>query len=363
MTGPSASTWKQWPYSHPILVCEARSLSNLPIIGITMGDPAGIGPEIIVKALADTNIYGLCRPVVLGDTEVLSAAILKYRQNLHLHIISGPSEVRSIPDTIDHLAVSRLKAETIFPGKPTVDGGKAMVASIIRAVDMTRKGEVEAMVTCPISKILMHQAGYPYEGHTQLISHLTHTHDYVMMLAGERLRVALVTLHCPLKDVSAILDQERVYKTIIITAKALKGHFGFKKPRLAVAALNPHAGESGLFGSEEEKIISPAIVRARDESYHVAGPFPADTLFHKAASGQFDAVVAMYHDQGLIPLKLLHFSDAVNVTLGLPIIRTSVDHGTAYDIAGTGQADAASLKAAIRLAVFMVKNSKTRRIG
>ena len=337
-----------------------HNLSALPLIGITMGDPAGIGPEIIVKALADRNIYGLCRPVVLGDPEIISLAILRYRQKLVLNIISNSSEVRSTPGKIDVMAVSRLKGGSILPGKPTVEGGRAMVDYVIRAVDMTRKGELEAMVTCPISKILMHQAGYAYEGHTQLISHLTDTHDYVMMLAGERLRVALVTIHCPLKEVSAILDQELVYKTIIITAKALREDFGFEKPRLAVAALNPHAGESGLFGSEEEEIIGPAVRSARDKGYNVEGPFPADTLFHKAASGQFEAVVAMYHDQGLIPLKLLHFSDAVNVTLGLPIIRTSVDHGTAYDIAGTGQADDSSLKAAIRMAAFMVKNRQEK---
>ena len=340
-----------------------RNLSDLPLIGITMGDPAGIGPEIIVKALADRNIYGLCRPVVLGDPEILSSAILNCRIKVSLNIISNASEAKSIIGTIDLLAMSRLKGETVIPGKPAVEGGRAMVDYVIRAVDMTRKGELEAMVTCPISKILMHQAGYAYEGHTQLISHLTDTHDYVMMLAGERLRVALVTIHCPLKDVPAILDQELVYKTIIITAKALWEDFGFEKPRLAVAALNPHAGESGLFGSEEEEIIGPAVSRARDKGYSVEGPFPADTLFYKAASGQFEAVVAMYHDQGLIPLKLLHFSDAVNVTLGLPIIRTSVDHGTAYDIAGAGKADDSSLKAAIRMAASMVKNRQTKVEG
>jgi 4-hydroxythreonine-4-phosphate dehydrogenase len=206
----------------------------------------------------------------------------------------------------------------------------------------------------------MHQAGYRFEGHTQLISHLTDTDEYVMMLAGERLRVSLVTIHCSLKDVPTLLNTEMVYKTIAITAKALREDFGFEKPRLAVAALNPHAGESCLFGSEEVEIIGPALARARDEGHDVVGPLPSDTLFYKAVSGQFDAVVAMYHDQGLIPLKLLHFSDAVNVTLGLPIIRTSVDHGTAYDIAGTGQADESSLKAAIRLAAVMVKNRAKR---
>jgi 4-hydroxythreonine-4-phosphate dehydrogenase len=177
-----------------------------------------------------------------------------------------------------------------------------------------------------------------------------------MMLAGERLRVALVTIHCSLKEVPAILSTDLVYKTIVITARALLEDFGLENARLAVAALNPHAGESGLFGKEEDEIIEPAIKMAGDDGYQVLGPFPPDTVFHKAVSGQFDAVIAMYHDQGLIPLKLQHFSDAVNVTLGLPIIRTSVDHGTAYDIAGTGQADSSSLKEAIKLAVHMVWN-------
>ncbi|MBW2216930.1 MAG: 4-hydroxythreonine-4-phosphate dehydrogenase PdxA [Deltaproteobacteria bacterium] len=319
-----------------------------------MGDPAGIGPEIIVKALADEKIYSLCRPVVLGDPAVLSST-LPMARGMALNIIENSSEAKSVPGTIDLVAVSNLERE-VQPGSPIVEGGKAMVEYIFKAVEMIKKGELNAMATCPISKVLMHQAGHKYDGHTQLISHLTDTDEYVMMLAGERLRVSLVTIHCSLKEVPALLSKDMVYKTIAITARALREDFGVENARLAVAALNPHAGESGLFGSEEEEIIGPAIKMARDEGFHVAGPFPADTLFHKAASGQFDAVVAMYHDQGLIPLKLLHFSDAVNVTLGLPIIRTSVDHGTAYDIAGTGQADASSLKEAIKLAAVMVRN-------
>jgi len=223
-------------------------------------------------------------------------------------------------------------------------------------VDMAVQGEIQGMVTGPISKVLMHQAGYPYDGHTQLIAHETNAKDYVMMLAGSKLRVVLVTIHCALKAVPELLDQEKVYKTIMITAKALREDLGFINPRLAVAALNPHAGEEGLFGSEEQEIISPAVSQARKQGIDVEGPFPADTLFNQAAAGRFEAVVAMYHDQGLIPLKLLHFSDAVNVTLGLPIIRTSVDHGTAYDIAGTGRADPSSLKAAIVMATEMVRN-------
>ena len=326
-----------------------------PVVGITMGDPSGVGPEIIIKALSDSSIYEICQPVVLGDPGALSVDLEGLIQR-PINEILRPSEATGASKTIDLVAISRLQRDSITPGDPTVEGGKAMVEYILRAVEMAQDGELGAIVTCPINKALMQKAGHFFEGHTQLIAHLTNTEDYVMMLAGERLRVALVTIHCALREVSACLDDDMIYKTITITSQALQLDFGLLTPRLAVAALNPHAGESGLFGSEEDEIIRPAIERARSEGCQVEGPFPADTLFHRAAAGQFDAVVAMYHDQGLIPLKLLHFSDAVNVTLGLPIIRTSVDHGTAYDIAGTGIADASSLKAAIRMAVKMAEN-------
>ncbi len=337
---------------------EVKHLSELPLIGITMGDPAGIGPEIIVEVLNDSDIYRFCRPVVLGDTSVLSSTIFKATHMVLLNRITSLSGIETIPGQINFLSVSNLKAGAVKPGRPTIEGGKAMVDYIIKAVEMCLQGELAAMVTSPINKALMHKAGHAFEGHTQLIAQLTDCDEYVMMLAGKKLRVALVTIHCPLKDVPAMLDIEMVFKTIAITANALRKDFGLNKPRLAVASLNPHAGESGLFGLEEEEIIGPAVKMAMNEGYHVEGPLPADTLFYKAASGLFDAVVAMYHDQGLIPLKLLHFSDAVNVTLGLPIIRTSVDHGTAYDIAGTNQADASSLKAAIDMAAMMARNRR-----
>ncbi|MDY6880888.1 MAG: 4-hydroxythreonine-4-phosphate dehydrogenase PdxA [Thermodesulfobacteriota bacterium] len=339
------------------------SASNSPIIGITMGDPAGIGPEIIVKALADPSVYECSRPVVLGDSEVLSSIVLKLSDRTALNAVAHAAEAEAIPGRINLLEISRLKSGSILPGKPTVDGGKAMVAYITRGVNLTLKGELDALVTCPINKALMQRAGHHFEGHTQLIAHLTGSHDYVMMLAGKRLRVSLVTIHCPLKEVPVILTAEAILKTIVITARALVEDFGLKKPCVAVCALNPHAGESGLFGSEEEEIIGPAIEKARALGYSVEGPLPSDTLFFKAASGRFDAVVAMYHDQGLIPLKLLHFSDAVNTTLGLPIIRTSVDHGTAYDIAGHGKADPSSLVAAIGMAAEMIKNRMSPKKG
>lgn len=331
-------------------------MAHAPVIGITMGDPAGVGPEIILKVLSSGELKGLCRPVVLGDPDVLADTAERLGLGTPLDMGSGTADIRAADRTTGLLALSRLGRGKVRPGSPTAEGGAAMVSYILKAVDLCRAGDLDAMVTCPISKALMQKAGHPYEGHTQLIAHVTGTRDYVMMLAGERLRVALVTIHCPLSEVPAGITPEKVHRTIAVTAAALRTDFGFKSPRLAVAALNPHAGEGGMFGSEEADRIVPGIRKAEEEGIDVAGPFPADTLFHAAASGRYDAVVAMYHDQGLIPLKLLHFSDAVNVTLGLPIVRTSVDHGTAYDIAGTGKANPSSLLAAVRMACAMVRN-------
>jgi 4-hydroxythreonine-4-phosphate dehydrogenase len=320
-----------------------------------MGDPAGIGPEIIVKALSYSSIHDLCRPVVFGDRGALNLYAGKRRVPA-IREITDPSEAQGKPRQIDLVSVCSLDRDVLTPGIPKREGGAAMVDCIVTAVDFAKRKEISAVVTCPISKALMQQAGHAYEGHTQLIASLTRCKDYVMMLAGRKLRVALVTIHCALKDVPSLLSKEKVFRTIRITARALERDFGIFRPLLAVAALNPHAGEEGLFGAEEEDIIRPAIRKAKAEGHRVEGPFPADSLFYKAAGGEFDAVVCMYHDQGLIPLKLLHFSDAVNVTLGLPIVRTSVDHGTAYDIAGKDMADPSSLKAAIKMAVQMANN-------
>jgi 4-hydroxythreonine-4-phosphate dehydrogenase len=349
-----------YPISEELFQTKRRShLKTRPIIGITMGDPAGIGPEVIVKALCDAKIFDLCRPVVFGDRAALNLYTGKRRVRA-IREITHPSEAEGQSGLIDLIAVCSLEREALTPGSPGSEGGAAMVNCIVTAVDMAKQEEISAVVTCPISKVLMHQAGHPYEGHTPLIASMTGCRDYVMMLAGKKLRVALVTIHCALKDVPSLLNHERVFRTIRITSRALEQDFAIRSPRLAVAALNPHAGEEGLFGREEEEIIGPAVCKAKNEGLRVEGPFPADSLFYRAAAGEFDAVVAMYHDQGLIPLKLLHFSDAVNVTLGLPIVRTSVDHGTAYDIAGKDRADPSSLKAAIRMAVMMSRNREKR---
>lgn len=334
-------------------------MEKMPIIGITMGDPSGIGPEIIVKALSDPGVCSYCRPVVLGDPVVLSLC-LRYLPDMSVSIneIADADKAKGIPGQVDVIPLSRLEPDSAIPGSPSREGGRAMAKYIVSAVEMAKKGEISAMVTCPISKTLLNEAGYNFEGHTQLIAHLTDAKDYVMMLAGERLRVTLVTIHCALKEVPNRINKENILKTIRVTRQALRNDFGIADPVIAVAALNPHASESGMFGTEEEEIIHPAVRLAEKEGINVQGPLPADSLYFKAASGGFDAVVNMYHDQGLIPLKMLHFSDGVNVTLGLPIIRTSVDHGTAYDIAGKGMADPASLKAAIRMAAGMIKNRR-----
>jgi len=329
-------------------------MHDLPLITITMGDPAGIGPEVILKTLLRDDVYQVCRPIVLGDINVLRM-VSKKLGPLSFHTIKNPSEVTGSPGLVDVISVSNLKRDSFVPGRPTVPGGKAMVDYITKAVDLNKDGQVSAMVTCPISKELMHKAGYRFDGHTELLAQLTNTRDYGMMLAGESLRVSLATIHCALKEVPQRLNKGLILKTIRLTYRALEEDFAIKRPHVAVAGLNPHAGEAGLFGLEDKEIIRPAVEEAKNDGLLVDGPFPADTIFYHAINGRFDAVVAMYHDQGLIPVKLLSFSDSVNITLGLPIIRTSVDHGTAYDIAGKGIADPSSLIAAIRMAAKIAR--------
>lgn len=331
-----------------------------PIIGITMGDPVGIGPEVILKALAEGPIYEACRPLVLGDVSVIMATNQRLKTGLRIRRVDGPEAGLCQPGHIDVIGLSDLDHNLLRYGHPTQETGHAMVSYVIQAVDWAVEGRIHALATCPINKLAMHMAGVQFEGHTELLAQRTKTSDYVMMMAGSRLRVALVTIHLPLARVPVRLTIASVLKTIRITDEALRNAFGIPKPRLAVAALNPHAGEAGLFGDEEARIISPAIQQAGDTGMDVSGPHPSDTLFHQALAGNWDAVVCMYHDQGLIPFKMVHFSDGVNVTLGLPIVRTSVDHGTAYDIAGMGKADPRSLIAAIHMAA---EHALQRRIS
>jgi 4-hydroxythreonine-4-phosphate dehydrogenase len=309
-----------------------------------MGDPCGVGPEIIVKALTADDITEECEPVVIGEPSALRRAL---------------DVLGKAPDMLKTLRIINpqdLSPADLAYGRPTGATCRAVVQYIETAVHMAQRGEVDAVCTCPIHKANLNRHGFSFPGHTEFLQSLTRAQDVVMMLAGPRLRVSLVTIHNALADVPELLTAERLQKTIRITGEALVQDLAMKAPRLAVAGLNPHAGEGGLFGNEEADVIRPVIESFHGAPYEVSGPYPPDTLFLRAFNGEFDAVVCMYHDQGLIPIKLVHFEDAVNVTLGLPIIRTSVDHGTAYDLAGTGKAGDGSLRAAVRLASSMAFN-------
>jgi 4-hydroxythreonine-4-phosphate dehydrogenase len=319
-----------------------------------MGDPCGVGPEIIVKALEDPLVKSICTPFVIGDAGALERALSICGSELSVQEIKEPEEACKAPVGVIPLYVlSRLGKDDLIFGKPTEAAGDAVYRYICAAARFCLEGRVAAMATAPISKEAMHRAGHDYPGHTELLAELCGTEDYVMMLAGDVLRVALVTIHEALKDVPGLIGRDRVLKTIRVTATGVRRLTGIQQPRLAVLALNPHCGEGGKFGNEEQESILPAIRAAQEEGIDAVGPLSADTLFHFAQQGHYDGVVAMYHDQGLIPLKMLHFDDGVNITLGLPIIRTSVDHGTAYDLAGSGKASEKSLLAAIRMAAGM----------
>jgi len=327
-----------------------------PVVAVTMGDPAGIGPEVIVKALAEQELTEICRPLVLGDPLAMERALAVTGVKPRLEMLPEGLPPENTEGCIFLRPLSRLAMTDMAYGGPSPDAGDAMFRYITEAVRLCLDGLAAAMVTAPISKEALNRGGHRYPGHTELVAELTGCTDYVMMLAGERLRVTLVTIHEALADVPRLITLDRVLATIRTTHRGLHKYFR-KKPRLAVLALNPHCGEHGLFGDEERRFILPAVEAARAEGIDARGPLSADMLFHFAARGDYDGVVCMYHDQGLIPLKLLHFHDGVNVTLGLPIIRTSVDHGTAYDLAGTGKACHLSMMASIRTAVGMVKKA------
>jgi len=286
-----------------------------PRIALTVGDPAGIGPEIAVKASQDPRVRAVCEPVLYGPP----------------------------PDR--HFALGELSA----------DAGLAAYDAIVAAVRDAQAGTVDGLATAPVNKAAFSLAGLPWKGHTDLLGHLTGSPTVAMMFWSEPLKVVLATVHIPLASVPGVLTQELVETTIDLASRGLP-RFGVETPRLALAGLNPHAGEDGLFGEEETRVLGPAVVAARARGVDVRGPFPGDTVFGRAVRGEFDAVIACYHDQGLIPVKLLAFGTAVNVTLGLPIIRTSVDHGTAFDIAGQGVADPGSMIEATLLAARLVRS-------
>lgn len=333
---------------------------NIKPLGITMGCPVGVGPEILLRFFATPGAMNGAA-VVVGDAGVLRRVAAHLGIDVTVEVWQPGQDVPF--GVVPVLSLSDLAETDCSWGQPNQLTGRAMGRYIEETVRLVREGVLSGMVTCPIAKSALNAAGYNYPGHTEMLAELTATDDFAMMLAGERLRVTLVTIHCALEKVVGLLSVEAVERLIRITGRALRDDFGIKTPRIAVAGLNPHAGEGGMFGDEEARCIAPAIKKAESEGWQVEGPFPPDTVFFKAANGDFDAVVCMYHDQGLIPFKLLHFADGVNVTLGLPIVRTSVDHGTAYDIAGKGIASPASLAAAVGVAATIVENRQRLERG
>jgi 4-hydroxythreonine-4-phosphate dehydrogenase len=321
---------------------------TLSPIALTMGDPAGIGPEIIARLWAEG---GLPPALVVGDEGMMRRAIGITGVDLSVHGIRQPAEAKFADGTIDVLGVGRLPADLPF-GCVDARAGAAAYAYVERAIREAMGGRISAIVTAPLNKEAMKAAGINYPGHTEILAAHSGSPNVAMMLANEELRVALVTIHVPLADVGRLITVETELQVIRLAHDACL-RFGVAGPRVAVAGLNPHAGENGLFGREEIETIKPAIDRARAEGIDASGPWAGDTIFMRARRGEFDVVVAQYHDQGLIPVKYLGVEEGVNITIGLPFIRTSVDHGTAFDIAGTGKADHASLRSALRMAVAM----------
>ncbi|MFH1684599.1 MAG: 4-hydroxythreonine-4-phosphate dehydrogenase PdxA [Candidatus Margulisiibacteriota bacterium] len=325
-----------------------------PVIGITMGDPAGIGPEICAKALTSSEIQVIANCVVIGDRKAIRQGLKVAKiANVEINPIKKMSEAKFLRGTIDVLDLKNVSPRLKI-GQVSKAAGKAAVEYIEKAARLAMDGKIDAMVTAPINKEAMHKAGYKFQGHTELLAARTKAKKYAMMFVSDTLWIMLVTTHVPLKDVSKNLDKKKIVDTIKLAHETLY-KLREKKPKIGVAGLNPHAGEAGIFGDEEIKIIKPAVDEARKLGINVKGPISPDAIFYLANIGMFDIVVAMYHDQGLIPLKLLSFNKSVNVTVGLPIIRTSVDHGTGFDIAGKGWANPQSLLEAIKVATHFAK--------
>jgi 4-phospho-D-threonate 3-dehydrogenase / 4-phospho-D-erythronate 3-dehydrogenase len=325
-----------------------------PLLAITVGDPAGIGPEIILKALVHADVFERCRPLVVGDRRILERAAPWVDQPApSFEPITNPQDGAYRSGTVPILDLGDADPGEIPVGVESAAGGRAAVEAVFRACDLTMAGETDAVVTAPLNKAAMHMAGFNYPGHTELLAERTGAGKVTMLLTGPNLRVVHVSMHVGLAEAIARVTTERVLDTIRLADSACRS-LGIARPRIAVAGLNPHASEGGLFGFEEAMAIIPAIAAARTEGLDVSNPQPPDTVFLRATKGVYDIVVAMYHDQGHIPMKLLAFDSGVNVSIGLPIIRTSVDHGTAFDIAGTGKAREESLIAAIDVAIQMV---------
>lgn len=323
------------------------------IVGITMGDAAGVGPEIIIKALADEEVYQNCNLLVIGDAKRLEQAIEIIGADLQVVKVKKPEEAKYEYGKIDCLDMDLLPEDLPF-GVVNAKAGDAAFRYVERAIELAKNREIDVICTAPLNKEAMHLGGHNYPGHTEILADLTDTEHFAMMFHSEDLNVILVTIHVGLIESIELVTPESVYNTISIANDAMKKLVRDRKPRIVVCGINPHAGENGMFGNrEEETKIVPAVTRALEEGMDVTGPLPADTAFYLAKRGDYDIVVAMYHDQGLGPVKVLGIDKSVNITVGLPFLRTSVDHGTAFNIAGTGVADASGMKEAIKQAWLM----------
>jgi 4-hydroxythreonine-4-phosphate dehydrogenase len=333
-----------------------------PKIVITMGDSAGIGPEVIVKALSLPEIYEICQPIVIGDARVLESTLessqsLGSKGELKLNPVRDIGKARFNYGVIDLFDLENIDMDRLRPGRVDPMCGKAAFEYIKKGVEIVQSTGAKGMVTAPLCKKSMEEAGFSYPGHTELLAELTGTKDFAMMLVGGNLKVVLVTRHLPLKEVASSLSKQKVLLAIRLGVEAMKA-FGIDSPRVAVCALNPHAGEWGVLGKEEIETIVPAIEDARKEGIPISGPLPSDKGFYDTAGGRYDLAIAMYHDQGQIPVKLLSFTKSVNVTLGLPFVRTSPCHGTAFDIAGQNKANPQSFVEAIKLAVKLLEKKR-----
>lgn len=330
--------------------------ASKPLIGTTMGDPCGIGAEVIVKALADPAVRASGRFIIYGIDEVLSAAADAAGIRPYWFRVA-PGEGPRVDSGVVVVDMAEYPAAMWLNARPTMEGGRASLSFVDAAIEAARQGQIDAIVTGPIHKVSWHLAGSKFPGHTEKLAEAFGSRRYAMAFVGGGLRLALATIHVGINNLRDRLSIGAVFQPIDLLHDALVRWFGVEQPRIAVLGLNPHAGEEGRFGDEERRIIAPAMQMARQHGIEVEGPFPADSFFANFRRMRYDGVVAMYHDQGLIPIKMLAFDSAVNLTLGLPVIRTSVDHGTAFDIAGTNSADSGSMSAAIKLAVELATRS------
>lgn len=327
-------------------------------IVVTMGDAGGIGPEVAVKALSSDALLGLCNPVIVGRADVIKEALRSCGISREVIAVRCISEVKD-----EEAGIIVVDTEAHHPfrkGLSTAEAGRAAVRYVKKAVELITAGEAEALVTAPVSKKSLGMAGYSWNGHTELLAQLTGAKEFGMMFVSERLRVMLATIHAPLRTVSTMITEESLLQTFRLAWRGME-MLGMRDGRIAVAGLNPHGGESGLLGDEEEAIIEPAVRKAVESGMNISGPYPPDVVFHKAYHGDFDMVVCMYHDQGLIPFKMIYFDTGVNVTVGLPLFRTSPDHGTAFDIAWQNRANSSSMIEAVRLVAELIKHKKANR--